>query len=220
MNGMLDIELIGIIVGAVMTLMILSYIFTDSFLYRWALALLVGSSVGYALGIVIRFVLLPWFTLALGQEDLAQRLFFAIPLFLGILLLLKGFTPSGALGRIAVLGNISMGFLIGVGAAIAISGALTGTLIPQVWATGQSVTFPTLLTGAVMVVGTITSLLVFSPRQRADAGEVRPVMLWLHRIGRFFIVTALAVAFVGTITSALTTLVMRVWQIASGLMGG
>lgn len=220
MNAMFDIEVIGMIVGAVLTLMIFSYIFTDNFLYRWALALLVGSSVGYALGVAIRFVLLEWFELALGKESMYERLFYFIPLLLGILLLLKGFAPSKFLGRIAVLGNISMGYLIGVGAAIAISGAVLGTIIPQVWATGQSLKFSTFLTGVLVVTGTVTSLLVFSPRLRTNAGEARPLMVWPQRLGRLFIVIALATAFAGTLTSALTTLMLRIWQIVSWVLGG
>lgn len=212
MDAIFDLETIGLIVGAVITLMIFSYILSDNFLYRWALALLVGGGVGYAMGTVWHFVLIQWASQALGHESILARIFYFVPLFLGVLLLFKGFGAKGLLGRISVLSNISMGYLLGVGAAVAISGAVLGTLVPQIKAVGNTLTFSTLLQGIVMLAGTVTALLVFSPRPRMRNGEMRPVMLWYQRVGRFFITVALAAAFAGAITSALTTLTWLVWQ--------
>jgi hypothetical protein len=64
-----------------------------------------------------------------------------------------------------------------------------------------------------LIVGSIASLLVFSPRPRMQAGEMRPLVLWLHRLGRLFIVVALAAAFAGAITSGLTLWVERFSQL-------
>jgi len=51
---------------------------------------------------------------------------------MGLLLLLK-LSP-----RTARLGIPSMAFLVGVGAAVAIGGAIMGTLFPQTWASMQA----------------------------------------------------------------------------------
>jgi hypothetical protein len=206
-------DVIGLIVGAALTIIIFSYLFSDNVLYRWVLALLVGSGAGYVMGIALRFLVLDWLAQARTAESPVVRIFYFVPLLLGILLLFKGFASSKLLGRFTVLGNIPMGYLLGTGAAVAIAGALLGTLFPQIRATGDALTmanFPWgLLQGVVMLVGTVTALLVFSPRARGREGEIKPAARWLQRTGQFFIIVALATVFAGAITSGLTLWIER-----------
>lgn len=205
-------DLIGLIVGAVLTIIIFSYLLGDNVLYRWVLALLVGSGAGYVMGIALRFLWVDWLGQARTVESSGVKIFYFIPLLLGILLLFKGFSSTQWLGRFAALGNIPMGYLLGTGAAVAIAGALLGTIFPQVQAAGNALTlesFGGLLQGVVMLIGTVTVLLMFSPRDRAREGEVKPATRWLQRIGQFFIIVALAAAFAGAITSGLTLWVER-----------
>lgn len=226
----MGIDIIGLIVGAVVTLVIFSYLLGDNVLYRWMLALLVGSGAGYVMGVVIKTVLLDWFVAARAADTLAAQFYYFFPVFLGILLLFKGFSSSKSLGRLSVLGNIPMGYLLGAGAGVAIGGALLGTLIPQIAATGAAVTLDNLpwglLRGVVMVGGTIAALLVFSPRAISKNGEARPAAARapaLRRIGEFFVIVALAAAFAGAITTGLTLWVER-WsallRAAFSLIGG
>ena len=214
----MDPETIGLFVSAAITLLIFGYLFADNVLYRWALALLVGGGIGYALGVAWQFVLLDWITKALASDSIPEKVVYVVPLALGVLLLLKGITGSKFLGQLAVLGNISMGYLVGVGTAVALSGALLGTLIPQAMEAGTAVTLdqglPGLLQGTVMLIGTLATLLVFSPRRHEKEGRTRPVMMLIQGVGKFFIILALAVTFSGALTSALSALVMRIWQIA------
>lgn len=213
MADLLNLDVIVMIVGAIITLMVFSYLLGDNILYRWALALLVGCGLGYVLGIAMRFVLFDWLAAAQSAESVPLQVYYFVPIFLGVLLLFKGFASSKFLGPLAVLGNISMGYLIGIGAAVAIAGALLGTLFPQIQAASDVITLDDtllrLLQGIIMLVGTITSLLVFSPRPRVQDGEIKPGALWLQRVGRFFIVVALAATFAGAITSGLTLWVER-----------
>ncbi len=213
--------LVTLIVGAVITLMIFSYLLGDNVLYRWALALLVGSAAGYALGVAVRFVLDEWIVQALVDQTAAGDLTYAVPLLLGSLLLLKGFSPTRLLGRISVIGNISLGYLVGVGAGVAVSGALLGTLIPQVLATGQAVRINVgvlgIIQGVIIALGTILTLLYFSAtlREREDDVESRPVgSRLIQGAGRFFLIFALGAAFSGALTSGLTAMVLRLWQLA------
>ena len=211
------LDTIGMIVGAIITLMIFSYLLGDNVLYRWALALLVGCGLGYALGIAVLFVLRDWLMLAQSADSASLQVYYFVPVFLGVLLLFKGFASSKILGPLAVLGNIPMGYLVGIGSAVAISGALLGTLFPQVQSTGSAVSLNIaplrFLHGVILLVGTITSFLVFSPRPRTQDGEIKPGALWLQRVGRFFIVVALAATFAGAVTSGLTLWVERWAQI-------
>jgi len=221
-------EILGLIIGTVITLMIFSYLLGDNALYRWALALLVGSAIGYATGIAVDFVWQQWITPALSNTEPATNLTYTVPLILGSLLLLKGFPPVRFLGKISVLGNIPLGYLVGVGAGVAISGALTGTLIPQVLATGQGIRLdagiPELLQGVVVLISTLSVLLLFAARPNAQPLEREKPSLSqssIRRLGGFFLVIGLGAAFAGAITSALTAMVLRLSQIndlASWLM--
>ena len=212
----MDLNTMTLIAGVVVTLAIFSYLLGDNLLYRWALALLVGSATGYALAVAVRYVLLTRLS-----GDLREL--YIVPLILGALLLLKGFP------RLSAVGNISMGFLLGVGAAVAVSGALLGTLIPQTQAVGAGVTLRTglapFLDGLLMLVGTILALFAFSPRVRVGrAGELPGegddaqrgrIGALIQQLGRVFIVAALAVAFGGALISALTLFVGRWWAVVS-----
>lgn len=224
-------DIIGLVVGAVVTLAIFSYLLGDNVLYRWMLALLVGSGAGYVMGVVINVVLLDWFKEALTADTVQLQIYHLVPIFLGVLLLFKGLSSFKLLGRLSVLGNISMGYLLGTGAGVAIGGAMLGTLFPQIGATGAALTLDNLpwgiLRGVVMVLGAITALLVFSSRPLGKDGETKPAVLvrrlWLRRMGEFFIIVALAAAFSGAITTGLTLWVER-WstllRTALDLIGG
>ena len=81
------LETAGLVVGAVLTLLIFSYLLGDNPLYRLALHLFVGALVGYSFGIVVRDVFVG---LVLAQL-LTNPLAVIVPLVLGILFLFKGF---------------------------------------------------------------------------------------------------------------------------------
>ena len=227
----MGIDIIGVIVGAVVTLVIFSYLLGDNVLYRWMLALLVGSGTGYVMGVVVKVVLIDWLFAAREATTLATQIYYLVPIFLGILLLFKSFSSSKLLRRLSVLGNIPMGYLIGTGAGVAIGGALLGTLFPQIVTTSAAVTLDNLpwglVRGVVMLGGTIAALLVFSPRSPGKNGEATAAITertsLLRRVGEFFIIVALAAAFAGAVTTGLTLWVER-WsallRAALSLIGG
>ncbi|HET90837.1 MAG TPA: hypothetical protein ENN99_08895, partial [Chloroflexi bacterium] len=104
------LDAIGTVVGAVLTLMIFSYLLGDNPLYRLALHLFVGALVGYSFGVVVREVGIKMVLYQLIINPLAV----VIPVVLGILLIFKGFP------RQAYIGNFSVAYLTGVGAAVAL----------------------------------------------------------------------------------------------------
>ncbi len=217
---MYTMETWGLIIGAILTLLIFSYLLKDTILYRWALALLVGCGVGYGLGLAWHHILREWIMRTLASSQSGMKLFYAGPLILGTLLLFKGFSPNKALGRLAVLGNIPLAFLVGVGTATAVSGALVGTLIPQMISTGEAFSLEHgslgLIQGLIIVCGTITTLLVFSSavKKQVEYGGGNLVLNWITRIGQVFIAIALGFTFSGAVTSALTALIMRLWKLS------
>jgi len=124
----------GLILGAVLTFFVLTYLIGDNFLFRLAVYVLVGASAAYAAVVVIFDVLIP--RIQQGASDPAMLVVTIVALILGALLLFK------ASPRLAWLGNLSVGYLVGVGAATVLGGAIIGTLGPQIVATGAPATSP------------------------------------------------------------------------------
>src|SRR6266545_5863823 len=123
----MPIEIISALIGLILTLMVFSYLIGDNPLFRIAVYLFIGVSSGYAATVVVNYVLMPRFT-SLQPNDINQLILAIIPLLLGVTLLAK-LSP-----RISWIGNFAMAVLVGVGAAVAIGGALLGTLMPQLGA--------------------------------------------------------------------------------------
>jgi hypothetical protein len=140
-----------------------------------------------------------------------------IPL-LGSLLLLFKISP-----RTSFLGQLPMAYLAGVGAAVAIGGAVLGTLLPQVGATMDNFDIalavtrdndPTLtvVQGIAIMIGVIGVMAYFhfGASQKPD-GSVRrnPLVNILAWIGRGFIAVTFGVLFAGVYMAALTALIER-----------
>ncbi len=210
-------DLIGLIVGTLLTLLVLSYILGDNPLYRLALHLLVGATVGY--GVAVPTVTVLQNVLPALQSDSSDRIRVLIPVILGILLLFKGFP------RWSAWGNFSTALLVGVGAAVAVGGTLVGTIIPQTAAVGSLNAWlrggaTGLVNGLIALVGTVGALLAF-----AFAAPRRPTLrrLWnssvgvLGQVGRLFLLAAFGAAFGTALTASLTVLIGRVYAVVIGI---
>src|SRR5215217_8090719 len=159
----MPIELISALIGFLLTLMVFSYLIGDNPLFRFAIYLFIGVSSGYAAAVIVRSVLIPRLT-SFPTGNVSQLIFALIPLLLSVSLLAK-FSP-----RIAWLGNVAMAVLVGVGASVAVGGALIGTLLPQAQAAmnafdlgavlGANPLFR-LVEGTVMLLGTVLTLASF-----------------------------------------------------------
>ncbi len=201
-----SLDLVAGLLGAAFTVLLLSYLFGDTVLYRWTLAILVGVGAGYALALALRYLVYTWIMSMLDtQAAFELRLYYAFPVILGALLLFKGFP------RLSPVGNISMAILLGSGVAVAFSGALLGTIIPQIDATGAGLSLRfglgQALNGLLVLLGTIVALLGFSSRPEPQVGQARLWQVWLKLISRYLLVIGLAVAFAGALTSSLMMLV-------------
>lgn len=209
MLTLLESELLGLVVGAIITVALGSYLIGDNIVYRWVLAILVGAGVGYALGVVLNYLWWDWFLKGMREaQTMTARIRYVVPMLLGALLLLKAFP------RISHWGNISMGAMLGVGSAVAVSGALLGTLIPQIEATGMAIVSQDgVFVGVLSIIGTICALFVFTSFPFHKWPRIfRAAITGIQGVGRFFIIIGLSMAFTGAITSALTLLVDRLWE--------
>jgi hypothetical protein len=209
-------DLIAGIVAFLFTLMIFSYLIGDNPLFRVAVYIFVGVSSGYVAAVACWQVLWPDLVAPLIYGTTSQKAMLATPLLLSGLLLMKAWPP------LSRLGTPSVALLVGVSAAVAIGGAVTGTLFPQVNATINAfdlskATSPTQATeiifnGGFILAGLVSTLAYFHFGARTTAdGSVRRFGLieLLAFIGSIFLAITLGVLFAGVYSAALTALIER-----------
>ncbi|MCU0495735.1 MAG: hypothetical protein MUF87_00125 [Anaerolineae bacterium] len=210
-------EGIALIASFALTLMILSYLLGDNPLYRLAVYTLIGLTAGFITIVTVESVLIPWFesTVLTGQPiNIGIGL---IPVLFGVLLLFK---TSPRLGQ---AGNLALAFLVGVGAAVALVGIVTGTLIPLTLTIGDAFT-GNLLNTLIVFIGVITSLIYFQYAlvRKTPQGTVErtPLMKTLGGIGFGFIITTLGALYAAAILTSLTILIERIGFWLTQLTGG
>lgn len=207
-------ETIWTLAAFFLTVLVLSYVLGDNPLFRIATYLFVGVSAGYIAVLIIYQVLVAKLFNPFIAGSLQQKLLIVIPFVLGLLLIFKLFP------RLAAVGNVSMGFLVGVGAAVAIGGAITGTLFGQIQgainpfdlSTAPGSAIGQLAGGIFLLGGTITSLAYFhfGARSRTEPTSARPgVIEILAKIGQIFIAITLGSLFAGVLAAAITALIER-----------
>jgi hypothetical protein len=223
----MTLDTIGLIVGAVLTALVLSYIIGDSFLFRLAVYILIGAGAAYAAVVVIFDVLL-----ANGSDALALAAAgYRSPLIGMVVGVILGFMVwFKASPRLAWIGNIPMGYLIGVGAATVLGGAIIGTLGPQIVAAGAPQTtvsglpvqllspnapLPTstgwyVFLTIIGVIGTIVTLLSFGYYR---VGRNSPFQLVNIAGRRFFLMIGLGAIFALVFMASVTLLLDRLYTI-------
>ncbi len=222
-TGLLDT--IGTAVAVILTLFVFSYLLGDNLLYRLAEHLFVGVAVGYAFVVAFHSILiarlLDPLVQAVTEGNGGQLLLKLIALLLGVLLLFK---PAR---RLSGPGNLSVAVLIGVGTALAIGGAVLGTLVPQVDASADLTRYVDrygpglgLFSGFVVLVGTAGTLLHFyfnrSEEGRLAGLRQRLVSSW-GGLGRCFILIAFGAILAVTFLSRLSFLVGRIEFVLDGV---
>ncbi len=212
----MQLDFLWTLTGFILTLLVFSYLFGDHFLFRITAYLFVGVMAGYAAVLLIYQVILPRLVYPLLEGGALQILQAAIPLALGVLLLSK-LTP-----RFSRLGNLSMGYLVGVGAAVLTGGAVVGTLTGQVRAATAGFDLQAaalagrspagaLAEASLFLLGTISALLYFqfSVRDTRQKAERPPLLEAAATIGKVFIAITLGAIFAGVFAAALAALIDR-----------
>jgi hypothetical protein len=216
-------DLIWSIVGFLLTVLVLSYIFLgDNPLFRLATYAFIGVAAGYIVLVTFTQVFWPKFIVTLTRPDVAQvdKLLMVVPFILSLLLVARLFP------KLARAGNISMAFLVGVAAAAIVGGTVTGTLLPQGIAAadmfnlraGRGQPGLLLLDALVALVGTVATLFFFyfgarhRPNQLPERGQAIELAA---QVGQVFIAITLGAVFAGVYASALTALIGRLLSIFS-----
>ena len=185
----MDANLIGAIVAGLLTVMVFSYLLGANPLWKIAQSLLVGVSVGYVTLVILTQVIAPQVARVVQPEagtTTSDQLLAAVPLALGLLLLMRLAFPG------AWPASFGLNLVVVVGSALALGGALAGTIIPQALDTARLLDFndPAALIGnIVLVIGVICALAYFTFLARKNGERLMPVRA-LSFVGRWFLIVA------------------------------
>jgi hypothetical protein len=216
------------IVAAVLTFMVWSYLLGDNPAFRVAESLLVGTAAGYIVLVVWFNVLQPALLDALSPQPAPLAV---VPFILSVFFLAR-VKPEWT--RWA---SIPVAFLLGVGGALAIGGALFGTLWPQIVATaGLSLNpadyndsqpilaSPILWQNLAVVIGTIGAFcfFVFNVRPKGPLSSLQGTFIrFWSGVGLWVIMITLGALFANIAMSYFTLLIGRIqWLLdAFGVSG-
>jgi hypothetical protein len=215
------LDLVGALLGFVLTIAVFSYIWGDNAIFRIATHLFIGVTAGYVTIMVIHNVILPQMVFPFIEGDQNAKIFAMLFLILGGLMLTK-ISP-----RLTKLGNPAVAYLVGVGAAAAVGGAVVGTLFPQISVSMRLfVDQENPLNALIILVGTLATLLYFHfgirRKDTEEQSSQRPA--WLESIsgvGQFFIAVTFAALFTGVYLAAVTALIERmsfIWNLVKDLI--
>lgn len=199
------------LISLTLTLAIFSYLLNDNPLFRLAISMFVGLAAAFTVVVTFQSVILP-----LIGTGLANTILFTVALAFTLLMLVK------PIRSLRILSNIPLGFLIAVGAAISVVGAISGTLIPIVSQTAQidsDGTFMAITSSIVIIVGVLSSLLYFNYNVRENAQgivERGRIMKLIAGVGQGFIVITLGALYGAAILTSLTILTGQLEMLFGG----
>ena len=195
-----------ILLGFVLTLMVFSYVLGDNLLYRLAVYIFVGTAAAFTTLVIFESVLLPTF-----RDD---PLLFLLAALVAFLLFLR------RLAWLSWLTNLGMALVVAVGAAVAMVGAVNGTIIPLTVSTASNAGND-ILTAIILFIGVSSSLMYFRyAARRTPEGVIQRGQLtqWISVVGKGFIVVTLGAIYATAILTSLTVFTERIGFLAS--LGG
>lgn len=213
-------DLFGTLLSAVLTVMVLSYLWRDNALFRAATFVFVGVAGGYAGSIAWHNVLVPNLVTPFVDRGLlaVTDVSLMIPTLLVFALLFK-LSPATT-----KLGSVSTALMVGVGAGVIVGGGITGTLIPQALAAMNSLNPRAVmpLTGEtggervinvmIMLTGTLTTLMYFQfSARRTVTGEtgIGTFQTVVAYTGRVFIAVTFGAMYAGVLMTTVIALADR-----------
>ena len=210
-------DMVGAFLGFTFTVLVFTYIIGDNPFFRFTVYMFIGVAAGYTAVVVFYNVILYQLVLPLVEaKGLAFSLL--VPLILGIWLVVTKASP-----QLTRWGNPVMAYLVGAGAAIAIGGAVLGTIFPQVAATTNLFDLEAargsganllgwIVKGIIILGGTVTTLVYFHFGVRPVADQAPRRLPWIEAmasVGQIFIIITLGAIFAGVYAAALTALIER-----------
>jgi hypothetical protein len=230
---------IGAALAALLTLFVLSYHIGDNPFSRLAASLFVGLTAGYTVVVACVNVIWPQVILPLWNApanfDLGRTLLAVVSLILAVTLVFKQFASTTRPASCVTA------LLVGVGIAVAVGGAVVGTLLPQTGAAAApllpnaaklvdmqaaapqastlQLALEYIVEGVFMLVGTIATLSFFYYGGRARPGQPveRPVWVkMLSPVGEVFLGTTFGVMYAGAIVAGLAVFAQSWLNVMAG----
>lgn len=203
-------DTVALIVGLILTLFVYSYLLGDNPLFRIAVHLLVGVSAAYAAVVAVNLILAPVIIRLLSNPAAPENVSWLIPVLLSLLLFTKWFRS------LSWLGNTAVGYLVTIGAAIALVGAVTGTVVPQLTSIRGDGVINIILTALFAV----SVLLYFQFTSKRDQESPPSPNLWqrpVRAVGHAVLMVTFGAVFAGLFTTSLILLIERVNFFVRGL---
>lgn len=204
---------IGVVLAVILTIMVYTYLIGDNIAFRLAEHILVGVSVGWATVQVVFNLIIPAIERIRDARNVSDYIAYLIPFILGVIFLfrpLRGARP---------LTNLIIALVIGTVSALALAGAIAGTLLPQIGATMLPLTqgsVTDIIGGIFLVAGTVLSLWYFqftvrkSPQAQAGAGSTGALSRNARLLGRWTIMLAFGAVFASVFLTYFAALLDRV----------
>jgi len=195
------LEILSVWIAGGLTLCILSFLYGDNPVYKFAEHLYVGFSAAYWLIYVWHFTIKQMVINPIVARE-PGALMLIIPLFFGALMFSR-WLPE----RISWISRWSIAFVVGIGAGIVAIGQVQGLLLPQLRATILPLAtgnWKTNTNNLLVVIGT-TATLTYFYFSRREAG----VLSKFSRVGIAFIMIALGASFGYTIMARISLLIGR-----------
>jgi MFS family permease len=199
---------IGGIVAGLLTLMVFSYLLGANPLWRIAQSLLVGVSVGYVTLVVLTQVIAPQVARIVRPDatmEASDQWLAVVPVALGLLLLMRLAFPG------AWPASFGLNLVVVVGAALALGGALAGTIVPQSLDTIRKLDLnnPYALVGnIVLVAGVVCALAYFAFGARPSGVRPAPIQA-MSVAGRWVLVIAFGAVLGSLATTFYAALIER-----------
>lgn len=215
-------EVIGTFVAALLTIMVLSYVFGSNPIVRIAEYIFLGVTTGYIVVVSIYDVLGPRLIIPLRTRP-QDNLGLLVLLVLALLLLAR--INLQQLKPISWLANIPLALAVGVGAGLVLTGSISGSIVTQVSATGQAgagiagaLSNPgALIGGIILLIGTIVILMQFYfTSQRTGAGAVLRIF---DILGRPLMMIGFGAVFASLAASAIAQLAERITFLVRPFLG-
>ena len=222
-------DLIWGVVGLLLTIMIMSFLIRDNVLFRLAAHIFIGLTAGFIAVVLINRIIMPYLFHPILVGSWQQWLWMLIPLAL-ITLLVLGQWP-----KLTGAGRIPLAFLAGVAAAVAVGGAVFGTLIPQIravietfdpagWTQIPEPSWVAVTNAILMLVGIIGTLSYFHFGRKSEtdgsfeSADPPRLLKAFGKVGQVFIGITLGAVFAAVFSSALVALIDRVLFVGEMIM--
>jgi len=177
-------------IAALMTIAILSFLFRDNPLYKFAEHLVVGVSMGYWVVILYQTSFYPKLyqplqrTFSGQSETLLDPLVF-LPGLLGVMLFTRFVPRAGWMAR------IPMAYILGVGSGAAVPLLIQVNVIQQIYPTmtvflpGNTTTAAAMVNNILVLIGVVCGLayFFFSARHTGALGGLSRVGIWILMVG-------------------------------------